>query len=196
MKQFLLFTGLICGISGWTQKASFSVDQINGEVLLTVTIFSGNFCNGIDFQRSADSINFETIGSIQGYCGNISEAVTYSWTDEDPIVNQKSYYRARLVGLSDTEIRSILVLDFEGENFRLTTNPITEVSSLFFNNPPNKEVTFTMYNLNGQVAYEKTGIGNYFDITANEHENGVYLFSVKDTDGKELASGKLMISNQ
>ena len=179
-----------------SNKTSFSLDQINGEVLVTVQIHSGNFCNGIQLLRSADSINFEVVGTIQGYCGNISETVTYNFTDSEPITNQKSYYQANLVGLESTEIKSILVLDFDGEPFKLTSNPVTQTSTLYFNNAPNKEVTLQLVSTEGKVAYTATGTDNYFDINATDYQNGLYIFSVIDSDNKVLANGKVLIRAQ
>lgn len=196
MRLFSLVIGLFITVQLQAQnKSSFSIDQINGEVLLTVSIHSGNFCNGINLMRSEDSLNWEVIGVIAGYCGSISETVTYNYTDEDPILNKTSYYRADLNGLESTEVRSILVLDFEGKEYILTTNPVTAISYIYFNNAPNSEVTLNLYTYNGQIAHSETTTDAQFEINASEHQNGTYIFTIQDDQGNKLATGRVMIRN-
>ena len=196
MKIFTFLVVLLVAVQLHAQnKSSFSAKEINGEVFLTVSIHSGNFCNGISLMRSEDSLNWEEIGLIAGYCGSISETVTYNFTDEDPIKNKTSYYRAVLNGLGATETRSVLVLDFDGSNYILTTNPVTDISYLYFNNAPNNEVTLSLYSYNGQVAYSETTTDAQFELHANNHQNGTYIFLIQDDEGNKLATGRLMIRN-
>lgn len=194
MKVILFIPALLLVVNLGAQKSSFSVDHINNEVLLSISIHSGNFCNGIKILRSKDSINFEEIGYIGGYCGNLNETVTYTFSDTDPILNQTSYYKAELVGLTTTAIRSVFVLDFGGDDFKLSANPITTTATLYFKNAPNSEVTLTIYDLEGKAVRRQVGSGSYFEINANDYVDGVYIFSVTTAGGKKVASGKLFIA--
>lgn len=194
-----IFLGLIIligsGSHAQTVKSSFQLNELNGEVLISITIYSGNICNGIEIWRSSDSVSFEVVGTIAGYCGSVSETLNYSFVDENPITNQKSYYKLSLVGLDDTEAKSILVLDFEKENYKITSNPVTSKGFIYFKNTPNSEFTLNLIGLNGQRAYTFAGQGNSFEIEASQYENGTYIFLIENQKGDRLASGKLVILN-
>ncbi|UKN03220.1 T9SS type A sorting domain-containing protein [Paracrocinitomix mangrovi] len=187
--SFLLLTGISYSQS---LKSTFKINQLNGEVHLSLTIHSGNTCNGLTIYRSKDSLNFESIGVIDGYCGSLTESITYNFTDENPIVNQVSYYRFELMGLESSEIKSIKVIDLEGKNFKIWPNPISDTATIYFNNDLQKEIAFNVYDLSGKLVYSLNTSSSEIPIDTSEFVNGTFIFVIRDED-KEVAKGKFIV---
>ena len=74
----------------------FNVSSGGGKVYLAWQLKAGGTCFGIQVHRSADGLNFEEIGGIEGVCGDLTNPESHSFTDDDPPVNQRVYYRLEL----------------------------------------------------------------------------------------------------
>lgn len=194
MKHIALFFFITLGfISSSQLKSSFSLEHINHQVLINITINSGNLCNGIKILRSTDSINFDHIGTIPGYCGNLNETVSYSYNDLDPVKNQKSYYQLELVGLETTKIQSILVIDLTKSHTKIWPHPISDVSRLYFENKGQEDIILKIFSLSGELVQEQFSQNSFIDITASSLNNGIYIYQLY-RDNIPEASGKLIIS--
>ena len=194
MRFIALFYFCLLGISGFTQnKSSFSLNQVNGQVHINIVISSGNLCNGIKVFRSTDSLNFNQIGFIPGYCGNLLETVSYNYTDTDPIKNQISYYKLEL-GLESSNIQSILVVDLSKGKYKVWPNPIQESGILYFENDQQKEAIISLFSLKGNLVKQIITTTSSVQINSGLLQSGTYVFSIEKNNEQPII-GKLIIGN-
>lgn len=104
----------------------FGLVQLGAGVRVEVTLEAGFTCNGIQLLRSADSVQFESIGLIGGVCGNTTEEVSYDFYDPQPLDGRKHYYSLLLGGRIPSEVLSIKLLDFQKIGFVMWPNPARE----------------------------------------------------------------------
>lgn len=198
MKTFILFLialiGLIPDFFAQTEiLEQFYLDQVNGRVRLNWSIKSGNTCNGIDIERSEDSLYFQKTGDIEGTCGSSISVISYSFTDENPILNKKSYYRLKLGGSSYSQILSIEVIDVSANNYLLRPNPISESGQLYFKNDNHAEFDFIIYNQNGEEISRLRTTENLIIIKADDFLTGLYFFHLLSIENKTDIKGKIQI---
>ena len=84
-----------CGLPLATQLLSFVGRVSNNKAVLKWTTSTETEALYFDVEKSADGINFSTIGSVNGYNDNTSELNTYSFTDPQSLT-EKTYYRIRM----------------------------------------------------------------------------------------------------
>ena len=143
MLKYLFISFLIAfGYNANTQTilGDFDIDQSDGKVLLAWTIKSGSVCNGMQIFRSKDSVDFVLIEDIQGVCGDLSSSVSYTYTDQTPILNNYNYYKINFGGLEDSNILGIEVINILSNSYLLKPNPVTGASDLYFENDNQSEV--------------------------------------------------------
>ena len=173
----------------------YNVIEISGKVYIDVTISSGNTCKGIGVQRSDDSLNFVQVGHVGGICGNSSKSVSYSFVDEYPIKNKKSYYRVQLGERGYTTITSITIIDTEEFGFQVRPNPSNEKTTIFFDNPYNDEFQLELFNLSGKKMMQLSSSSNVFDLNTFNLQGGLYFFSISKALDQKKVIGKLVVQH-
>jgi hypothetical protein len=174
-------------LSGFIGKAS---DEI---VLLQWTISSGKTCNGTFIQRSADTVNFETIGEIPGICGSSETPVPYAYTDESPIPNRVNYYRLELGGQGYSRILAIPYFEYGNTGSIVIPNPVIAQARIYFENKTEKPYLFSLFNYSGNLIRQSKGNDSSVLLDAAGLSAGAYLYSIQLPDRKPI-TGKVIIS--
>lgn len=174
--------------------SNFSGTSLNNKVFLKWTISAGNTCNGIQLFRSIDSLNFIEIGDIQGVCGSLSEPKGYSFTDLNPVLNFKNYYRLDLGGIETSLPIAVNVIDFADNNYYLTQNPITTTAKVVTYNPTFETLNLTIFLPNGAIAQQLTTTADFFTIDAMKFATGSYFFTISSEKNERPIQGKFIVT--
>lgn len=199
MLKYLFISFLIAfGYNANTQTilGDFDIDQSNGKVLLAWTIKSGSVCNGMQIFRSKDSVNFVLIEDIQGVCGDLSSSVSYTYTDQTPILNNYNYYKINFGGLEDSNILGIEVINILSNSYLLKPNPVTGASDLYFENDNQNDVVLKVFDDFGDVIYLEETQANKFTLDSISFSSGMYYFSLENKTTRNVINGKAVILNQ
>lgn len=199
MLKYLFISFLIAfGYNANTQTilGDFDIDQSNGKVLLAWTIKSGSVCNGMQIFRSKDSVDFVLIEDIQGVCGDLSSSVSYTYTDQTPILNNYNYYKINFGGLEDSNILGIEVINILSNSYLLKPNPVTGASDLYFENDNQSEVVLKVFDDFGDVIYLEETQANKFTLDSTSFSSGMYYFSLENKTTRNVINGKAVILNQ
>ncbi|MEZ5197897.1 MAG: T9SS type A sorting domain-containing protein [Bacteroidales bacterium] len=173
----------------------FSATENNGIVYLNWRILAGGTCNGTNVLRSTDSLNFTEIGRIFGVCGDLSEPVSYSFIDEEPVANKRNYYRLEL-GLGNfSETIFTDVIDLEDQAYQVRPNPINTKAKIHFRNPKMQVQTIHIYAINGQLISSIATRDDFFEVNGQTLENGIYVFSIAPENGEGIIKGKMMVQH-
>ncbi len=199
MLKYLFISFLIAfGYNANTQTilGDFDIDQSDGKVLLAWTIKSGSVCNGMQIFRSKDSVDFVLIEDIQGVCGDLSSSVSYTYTDQTPILNNYNYYKINFGGLEDSNILGIEVINILSNSYLLKPNPVTGASDLYFENDNQSEVVLKVFDDFGDVIYLEETQANKFTLDSTSFSSGMYYFSLENKTTRNVINGKAVILNQ
>jgi hypothetical protein len=156
------------------------------------TISGGNTCNGIKIFRSTDSLHFEQIGFISGICGNSTIPVSYVFNDENPLANKTNFYKLELGTLGHTKTASYYYIVYNEAGYLVKPNPVTDLTTIFFENDLQEEYEFNLYNQEGQQVINSEFVsGNNFILYRNDLAPGTYLFTLQ-SQGKIYYEGKII----
>ncbi len=198
LKHLIIYLSIVLGFNAESQTilGDFDIDQSNGKVLLAWTIKSGSVCNVMQIYRSKDSIDFMLIEDIQGVCGSLSSPVSYTYTDQTPILNNYNYYKINFGGLEDSNILGIEVINVLSNSYLLKPNPITGASDLYFENDNQNEVVLKVFDDFGDVIYLEETQTNKFTLDSTSFSSGMYYFSLENQKTRNVINGKAVIVNQ
>lgn len=123
MQRFtlLLFILLPFGLRAQFPIVAFSAAPANGLVNLSWTIGAGNTCEDLEVQHSTDSVNFTTVYTYLGVCGNTSFEQSYSWTHTQPVCGSTNYYRLYTRTNGNMATTTCLPVCLGAAGFRITT---------------------------------------------------------------------------
>ena len=161
--------------------------QYKDSVLLSFIMNKGYSCNGINIERSEDSINFYLIGDIQGICGNPDFDVAFQFIDQSPVPNAENYYRLDFGNLGYSEIVRVRFTKFNIAGFLFFPNPCKENCSLYFENPKNAEVEFLLFHISGKLIEQKIQRGVQIEIPSEKLSKGIYYYRLLKNDDINIA---------
>lgn len=200
-RAMVLLFFLLITLNGFSQYqghpilSKLEIFESGGKVHMSAMISAGNFCNGIDLERSIDGKNFQVVATEYGSCGNLMEAVTYTLTDATPPKNQKLYYRMHLLGQGYTSQKTINLLGVEEWGYRITPNPASQKAVIHFENWNKALVKIQIVNLAGQVLFDAATNQNSFEIDISKWDNSIYFFTLYNTIFRTKVKGKLLVEN-
>jgi hypothetical protein len=174
----------------------------NSEVVLTNWQTASEVNNNyFTVERSADGIEFLSIGTVKG-AGNSASLRSYKWTDENPLPGV-SYYRLRQTDFDgNTTLSPMVSVDMtvntllNSSAFTLYPNPASDQVSVNLINP-SAGTSINIYNLLGNLAYSTSYTGNNSGekliniATSGILPSGIYTVSV-GTD-LNVTSQKLVV---
>ncbi len=165
---------------------NFDVFSDGQQVQVKWTIEKGSLCNGTKIFRSADGVDFQEIGFIDGICGSSSEAVGYEFRDTLPIINKISYYKLRLGVAQFTNAKQVFFMD-ASVPYTVFPNPATDVVHILFHDKGQPH-DFQLFDLSGRclVLWENRA-GNEIVLHRGGLPSGLYLFSLRSKDGTATA---------
>jgi len=188
---FFLFVSSVLKAQETESLDAINALENNSKVYLRWTMKSGNTCNGIRIYRSLDSINFNTIGQINGICGSSTESISYDFIDESPALNAVNYYTIELGSLGFSKVISVEVLDFKS-GILVRPQPSQTNVELVFKNELSDVYSIQIYNLQGKVLLEKSGNSDRFNIDLSYHPNGIYVYKIYNNEKGDLSTGKII----
>lgn len=149
-------------ISNWTATGILPVELVDfkgvampDENILTWKTKSEADNDHFNVMRSADGVNFEKIGEIDG-AGSSSIVLRYSFTDRSTKTG-KVYYRLQQVDFNGkTELSEVIVLDREADTYGIVD---------FWPNPANERL---FVELNPMVGTTSNGLLEIVDIYGNK----------------------------
>jgi hypothetical protein len=190
----LIFLGVRAKAQGTPVLEKFSIDELNGKVLLDWTISAGATCNGIAVQRASDTLSFIEIGSLEGVCGNLSFPTEYAFTDEAPIPNVTNYYRLELGGNGFSQMVSILVIDLSVKDYALYPIPLTDAAYLHFRNDGLRKSTLSIFDNSGQTQSVQTDETEVFTLYRSVFQSGgMYHFTIQIEGTMSKITGKILV---
>lgn len=194
LKPLFLLTAVLFSCTNLPAQSTilkaFSGFQQSSSIQLSFTIAGGNTCLGIDIQRSVDSIQFTTIGSIAGICGSNDKDENYTYKDEAPMVNQPNYYRLVLGQLGNSDFISVPYLDYS-EGLVIFPNPVTESTLVYFANEKNESSTVKIFDAGGILQFSAVTNLSFISLGSNNLAAGIYL-AVLEQEG-HIRYGKKII---
>lgn len=199
MKWLLNISFVLLALSSYTQTKNnvelktFIASSTNKSVELRWVISAGFTCNGTEILWSDDSIHFNKVGEIAGFCGSSSIDVSYDFSHNKPSSNRVNYYKLQLGTNGESQTTSVFFVDLSAENYLVLPNPVQDKCSIYFRNQSNKKVDFTLLNKQGQTLLNQTNIyDKKVNIDLSNFENGIYFFIIKPEIGNPI-KGKLMV---
>jgi hypothetical protein len=173
---------------------NFKAQHSDGVVYLDWELSSGSVCYGIGITRSIDSVNFIQIGYIPGICGSLSSPVEYYYQDQNPIANQKMYYRLELGTAANSEIISLFIPRTGKGEYNLYPNPVTANSQLYFFNPGSEPYLLKVFDSRGMEFISQTGSTDHFEISKQQLSPGLYYFILYRTGSEtDLIKGNFFV---
>ncbi|NQV53757.1 MAG: T9SS type A sorting domain-containing protein [Flavobacteriales bacterium] len=163
--------------------SSFSASVDEGSVLLIWTLEAGSTCNGISVQRSTDLLTFNEIGNIAGICGSDDQPVTYTFSDERPVLNAENHYRLELGQLGYTSTRVVDVSDFSSNKIQIRPNPIAATLVVRIDNARFELLNCSISDLSGKVMDQFSTREDLLNLSASRLPSGIFIFSVVYEDG-------------
>ena len=187
MKKLLLCAFVLCGTFLHAQLAiiAFEAKQLNKEVQLQWTVGRGNTCQDLELQQSFDGINFTTIYTYLGICGDATFDQTYSWTQQNPQLNSENYYRLYTSTGVVSDTISLRIIGYNESGFLVSPNPAQNETTLFFYNPGNQSFYTELFNTEGKLVFtsEKTA-GNFILIARPAAPTANYFFRLVPENGE------------
>lgn len=172
-----------------------TLSQSEQTVRINFILVAGSTCFGIFIHRSADSSNFVQIGEIPGNCGSPTDPVSYAFTDENPIRNQKSYYKISFGGAAYSEIVSIEMLEPAHGNIQFRPQPLQNSGMVYFENLKLTERRIVIRNSMGLEVLRENTRQNHLQLNGELLIPGFYLVSVYDENLRLLSTGRLLVQH-
>ncbi len=176
-----------------TGIARFALVQLGEGVRVEVTLQAGFTCNGIQLLRSADSVQFETIGLIGGVCGSSTEEVSYDFFDPQPLDGRKHFYSLLLGGRIPSEVLSIRLLDFNKIGFVMGPNPAREQVQLRFDNSSEQLMVIHLISLQGQSFYSIETKNSEAQLNVVSLPAGLYFVRLQNQSTGEFWQQRLIV---
>jgi hypothetical protein len=179
--------------------------QTGGTVGLTWEVEDGVNANHFDIQRSADGVNWQTIGTVDA-SGSSSMATDYSYRDNAPLPGQ-DYYRLQLVDDAgyDTYSTVRVVSQSSGSGITIFPNPASDHINISFGasgvsggmgaSGLQGPVSIRLMNVTGQVLLQESvtnPAGQTITLPVAGYPSGSYLVQVLAA-GEVKKSGIVLI---
>jgi hypothetical protein len=180
-KIFILFSfflsSLFCLARQEGVLSEFTVVQQGGKVFLHWTIEAGSICTGTSIYRSSDAVHFSQIGQIEGICGNLDRAESYSHIDYNPL-NSVNYYRIELGIYGFSEIKSVDFNYIASGTYKIRPNPVRDIAKIYFNSDKRELQQFSLFNNTGHRVMTLSTNENCLDVSAAGLQKGIYFFTI------------------
>jgi trimeric autotransporter adhesin len=165
--------------------SSFTVQRYNNNVLLKWTTAQEVNIKEFIIERSADGINFQTIGTVKA-AGNSSAAVNYNAIDINPIKGV-NIYRLRMVDIDGkSEYSAVRRVIFDNNNlYSIYPNPTKGIINIAVDNANGVVADAEIYNMQSQLLMKrKINIASPITpVDISLLSSGIYLLKIITADG-------------
>jgi hypothetical protein len=195
MKILLLTTFTFHLFLGLTQNPAnyFNAKIIGDAVALNFELRQGSVCFGIQIERRDAFSNFEQIGVISGVCGSEDQPESYVFTDNQPLLNQRSFYRLIFNGIGQSSELEVFMPGFNKADFVVAIEPSAQQLAIFFRNPLEKPVQLNLFSLSGELIYQAFNQSSYILLPTTIFKEKFFVFHIISEDQNFYVSGKIML---
>ena len=167
--------------------------QIMGEnVVLNFELRTGAICFGIQVERRSEHDNFEQIGVIPGICGSEDHPVSFVFRDENPLTNQRSFYRLIFNELGISREIEVFVPDLSEKPYSLAIEPNAQKLAVFFRNTLGQTVHASFFSLEGKTLFDTSSQSNFIILPDLLLTEKLVIFRLSFENGR-IITGKLML---
>ena len=159
----------------------FGASQLDQSIVCDWLTASERNTQSFIVERSADGINFETLGSILA-AGNSQSMLSYQFTDTNPLAGI-NYYRLLMVDLDGgSEYTPIVSENFQSNSaIQLYPNPANQWTTVLTTSSFD-EIIIT--NAQGQIIDRIAGTSlQQQQLSLNSMPDGVYYLTIKSANG-------------
>jgi hypothetical protein len=96
-----------------------------------------------------------------------------------------------------SQLHPISLQDGELSHIKFYPNPATSAITFDFlkeNDRSDKPYTFQIYNFLGRKVYELSSVNTTRIVNLTDFTRGIYIFQLKDQNGKVIESGKFQVN--
>ena len=195
MKSFFLCMAVLFFVArsaaGQDVIGSFGAQQQNAGVYLAFTVNAGNQCADLEVQRSADSVNFVSLYTFPGICGNAAFETQYSFTDQSPVANTKNFYRLKIGFSGFSNVVAVHFFAPGADGYLVIPSASGESATVLFNNPNGAAHLFELFDLNGRLLHAVEAItARSIELHPPAEQKRIYVFRLLKANGTAL-SGKI-----
>ncbi len=165
---------------------SFDAGLNNKNILLNWTTSSEQNSKLFEIQKSADGVNYYSIGTVTA-AGNSSSERNYHFTDNE--LNEFNYYRLKMVDMDGKFVMSKTVLvriaDIR-QNLRLINNPFHSTIDIRLARLPKEKLYNELVSMDGKKVYSNEAAATTnirLDLSGTQLFAGTYLLRTR-VDGK------------
>lgn len=164
----------------------FSGHSIEGKNVLEWTTAVEINNDYFTIERSKDSFDFHTIGTLSG-AGNSSQPLNYSLVDESPLPGT-NYYRLTQTdfdGTSETFQIIAIESDVNVGNFKLFPNPGSEIITVISSLNNERETVVTINDARGFVVEQFALTPQYMKFDVSQLPAGMYIITMTNEHSSE-----------
>lgn len=153
---------------------AYAATSVKDGVLISFTMRGGFSCNGINIERSEDSVSFSVIGDIEGICGNPDFDVPFSFVDPQPLPNRNNFYRLDMKQLGYSSVLSVFFIKSDADGILIFPNPCRERCSLYFENTRREKVKVELFQ-NGKMVFTQFTNQDFIELDMRSFASGIYI---------------------
>lgn len=129
-----------------------------------------------EVQRSADGINFTTLGSVQAATNDANALKNYSFVDNQPL--SASYYRLKIVDQGGQfTYSSIVKVIKSSKRFTISPNPSTNMVTI--TGLDGSSSSIELLDINGKTLEQKTTLNTQYSLYLARYPQGTYYIKIK-----------------
>lgn len=179
------------GASAQGILAAYTATPFNDGVLISFVMRGGYTCNGINIERSEDSLHFSVIGDIEGVCGSPDFDVSFSFIDTKPFANRNNFYRLDMKQLGYSPVLKVFFVRLDSNGTLLLPNPCNENCRLYFYNPKREKIIIELFQ-DGRIIESAITEENFFNWDLERFSPGTYVYRLQWPEGRFL-KGRLLL---
>jgi hypothetical protein len=170
---------------------TYAAASFKDGVLISFTMRGGFSCNGINIERSEDSVSFSVIGDIEGICGSPDFDLSFTYTDRQPLSFRKNFYRLDMKQLGYSPVFSVFYASLNTAEILILPNPCSEKCNLYFENAKREKVVIKLFH-NGKEMLSQITDQDFIAPDMQPFASGIYHCLLQYPDGT-LLNRKLVL---
>ena len=181
---------------------SFTGDRQGGINKLWWTTATEFNNSGFELQRSADGVNFSSVGFVgtKATNGNSNAMLNYEFNDVKPL-SGNNYYRLKQIDKDGKNSLSqvVLIKGLKATQLSITSvypNPVKDVLNMIIGTPVSEQVNIVVMDIAGKVLFSKStrllAGDNSQQLDVSKLASGTYAIKLICANGCETATWKFV----
>ncbi len=159
--------------------AKFELKEGDGWVSVDWTMKAGSTCDGTRVMRSEDGVYFETVGRIEGICGDVAHQADYRYVDLDIPEMVTLYYRLDLGLNGPSEAKRIDLVRLNTVQHRFQPNPVADEGILFLRVEHDEQVEIQFFDVTGREVRAMKASGGRHVVDVSGWPAGLYFYDAQ-----------------